>query len=223
MTQPPLCSGKEFIFLRKFVNNSRYDTPWLPTPAVLFTFIRGNLSLLYVKMLSRGQQSSAEPASCTAHRIFMAKRTSLAVLIRVLFSKVRISICVKFWCGRNVGNDHPQNHKCHCGRNVFLQTLAWIKPDLLRRCQKQTPPQRIDSYFVQIWAQSNRLYTREEMAWQATPAAAAKAHLSNFNIHFLNFVHCQPDTFLSLTSMVHSPDFLNYNFEFTHFLDSGIK
>ena len=61
------------------------------------------------------------------------------------------------------------------------------------------------------------------MAWQVTPAAAAKAHLSNFNIHFLNFVHCQPDTFLSLTSMVHSPDFLNYIFEFTHFLDSGIK
>ena len=115
---------KRVHIFRKFVNNSRYDTPWLPTPAVLFTFIRGNLSLLYVKMLSRGQQSRAQPASCTAHRIFMAKRTSLAVLIRVLFSKVRISICVKFWCGRNVGNDHPQNHKCHCGRNVFLQTLA---------------------------------------------------------------------------------------------------
>ena len=44
------------------------------------------------------------------------------------------------------------------------------------------------------------------MAWQATPAAAAKAHLSNFNIHFLNFVHCQPDTGYIL--VIHFYDFI---------------
>ena len=60
---------KNVHILWKFVDSSRYDTPWLPTPAVLFTFLRGNLSLLYVKMLSRGQQSWAEPSilHCTLH------------------------------------------------------------------------------------------------------------------------------------------------------------
>ena len=164
MPLPPLSSRKTFIFCENSLTALDTIHPGCPHQqfySLSFAEIFRSYTSKCCPEASRAEQS---PASCTALCIFIAKRTSLAVLIRVLFSKVRVSICVKFCCGRNLGNDHPPNHKCHSGRNVFLQTLAWIKPDLLRRCQKQTPRHRregVYSYFVQRCAQPNRLYTRE--------------------------------------------------------------
>ena len=164
MPLPLLSSEKMFIFCENSLTALDTIHPGCPHQqfySLSFAEIFRSYTSKCCPEASRAEQS---PASCTALCIFIAKRTSLAVLIRVLFSKVRISICVKFCCGRNLGNDHPPNHNCHSGRNVFLQTLAWIKPDLLRRCQKQTPRHRregVYSYFVQRCAQPNRLYTRE--------------------------------------------------------------